>query len=106
MDKTTGNDIVTGEQFSGSIGTSETKLKRLNDQVINLGYVYDSVTAIDPDSYDQVTDTATYTANVQTVTYYYTLAPGSVTLTKTDKLTSDVLSGAVFELQDENGTVL
>ncbi len=72
VDKATGEEIITGKEFSGDIDDTQTNLKELDAQVLALGYTYDSVSASADSNYNRAADSATFTKEDQTITYYYT----------------------------------
>lgn len=82
VDKDTGEEIIDGETFEGLVDTTRCDLRRLHPQIIEMGYVYDSVVSENKEAYDEATDTGTFDLAEYTVTYYYTHEPTHIGITK------------------------
>lgn len=82
VDKDTGEEIIDGETFEGLVDTTRSDLRRLHPQIIEMGYVYDSVVSENKEAYDEATDTGTFDLAEYTVTYYYTHEPTHIGITK------------------------
>ncbi|EGO5095929.1 hypothetical protein H5O62_001392, partial [Enterococcus faecalis] len=76
----TNKTLIDGEEFSGLVDTKQEELRRLNQKVLDMGYTYSSVEASNPNSYDEKSDSGTFTVDRQTITYWYTKNKPNVSL--------------------------
>lgn len=82
VDKVSGEEIIEGQTFEGLVDETQSNLRALHSQVIDMDYVYDSVVSENKEAYDEATDTGTFDLAEYTVTYYYTHEPTHIGITK------------------------
>ena len=121
VDQDTGKELMTGEQFSGTLESAKSPLVnwQTNQTLLDQGYVYTKTTATTAsqymaDPYDSTTDPAKisptndngiFSDQPLTVTYYYKKFSGTATLIKQND-NGKSLAGAHFDLRKKDGSTI